>query len=327
MDCMLDGIVEPQDIKKYSLGQMEKLAGEIRGLLVETVAENGGHLASNLGVVELTLALHRVFDCPFDKIIWDVGHQAYVHKILTGRSGRFKTLRQLNGLSGFPKRCESEYDAFGTGHSSTSISAALGLALARDMAGHKNSVIAVIGDGSLTGGQAYEALNHVGHLGTKLTVVLNDNEMSIGKNVGAMSEYLAKVRSDPTYSKVKRDVEYLLKRIPAIGDRLAKTVERVKGSLKYFVVPGVIFEELGFTYIGPIDGHNLVSLTEVLQKTKKISGPVLVHVITCKGKGYAPAEIFADRFHGIGPFCIESGEAVKNGTRPTYTAVFADALA
>lgn len=316
----------PHDLKNLSISQLEKLAEEIRGLLVHTVSQTGGHLAPNLGVVELTIALHRVFDSPRDKVIWDVGHQAYVHKILTGRHREFITLRRLNGISGFPKRDESEHDAFGTGHSSTSISAALGIALARDISGKKSNVLAVIGDGSLTGGQAYEALNHAGHSGTNLTVILNDNEMSIAKNVGAMSEYLAKVRSDPTYSKVKHDVEYLLKRIPAIGESVAKTVERVKDSLKYMVVPGVIFEELGFTYIGPIDGHNILSLTEVLQKSRNIQGPVLVHVITCKGKGYGPAECYADRFHGVGPFCIESGEVIKNGNKPTYTSVFGDVL-
>lgn len=326
MGNLLDAINGPEDLKHLSISQLEKLAGEIRELLVHTVSRTGGHLAPNLGVVELTIALHRVFNSPKDKIIWDVGHQAYVHKILTGRRDKFGTLRQLNGLSGFPKRGESSHDAFGTGHSSTSISAALGFALARDLAGEKHEVLAVIGDGSLTGGQAYEALNHAGHLGVNLTVILNDNEMSISKNVGAMSEYLAKVRSDPTYSKVKHDVEYLLKRIPAIGESVAKTVERLKDSLKYLIVPGVIFEELGFTYIGPIDGHNISLLTEVLQKSKNINGPVLVHVITCKGKGYGPAESSADRFHGVGPFCVESGEVIKNGDKPSYTAVFGEAL-
>jgi 1-deoxy-D-xylulose-5-phosphate synthase len=324
---ILETINGPSDIKNLSLNQLEKLAGEIRGLLVHTVSQTGGHLAPNLGVVELTIALHRVFNSPVDKIVWDVGHQAYVHKILTGRRGKFATLRQYQGVSGFPKRSESPHDVFGTGHSSTSISAALGLALARDLEGAKNSVIAVIGDGSLTGGQAYEALNHAGHVGTNLTVILNDNEMSISKNVGAMSEYLAKIRTDPAYSKVKKDVEYLLRRIPAIGPSVANTVERVKDSLKYLVVPGVIFEELGFTYIGPIDGHNLLSLTDVLQKAKNMTGPVIVHVITRKGKGYRPAEINADKFHGVGPFNIETGEILKNGDKPSYTDIFGETLA
>lgn len=326
METVLAGINGPQDVKNLSSAQLEKLAGEIRGLLVHTVAQTGGHLAPNLGVVELTIALHRVFDSPRDKIIWDVGHQAYVHKILTGRRDCFASLRQYGGISGFPKRSESQHDIFGTGHSSTSISAALGVALARDMAGDKHQVVAVIGDGSLTGGQAYEAMNHAGHLGTKMTVIVNDNEMSIARNVGAMSEYLAKIRTDPAYFKVKSDIDYLLKRIPAIGERVAQTVERVKDSVKYLVVPGMLFEELGFTYLGPIDGHNLASLTEVLQITKNMQGPVLVHVITCKGKGYQPAECNADKFHGIGPFCVESGEVIKNGNKPSYTEIFGDAL-
>ncbi|VBB08005.1 transketolase signature 2 [Lucifera butyrica] len=326
MNSLLESIDQPQNLKKLSLAQLEKLAGEIRGLLIHTIACNGGHLAPNLGVVELTLALHKTFNSPVDKIIWDVGHQSYVHKILTGRRSRFSTIRQWGGLSGFPKRCESEHDIFGTGHSSTSISSALGIALARDISGDRFHVIAVIGDGSLTGGLAYEALNHAGHLGTNLTVILNDNEMSIAKNVGAMSEYLAKMRTDPTYSRVKRDVEILLRRIPAIGDSVAKTVERVKDSLKYLVVPGVLFEELGFTYFGPIDGHNIGLLSDVLEKTKGVKGPVLVHVVTRKGKGYAPAERNADKFHGINPFCIETGEVKAKGNKPTYTQIFGQTI-
>lgn len=323
---ILDTINKPQDIKKFSLDQLDKLAKEIREFLIKSVAQTGGHLASSLGVVDLTLAIHKVFDSPVDKCIWDVGHQAYVHKILTGRRENFDTLRQFGGISGFPKREESEHDVFGTGHSSTSISAALGIALARDMSGKKHSVLAVIGDGSLTGGQAYEALNHAGDLGTNLIVILNDNEMSIAKNVGAMSEYLSKMRSAPTYTRVKHDIEFLLRRIPAIGDSVAKTVERVKDSLRYLLVPGMLFEELGFTYIGPIDGHNIQLLTEVFQKAKCMQGPVLIHVITRKGKGYTPAECHADKYHGVGPFCIESGEFKKNGNKPTYTSVFSDAI-
>lgn len=326
MESILETINSPADLKSMSLPQMEKLAGEIRGLLIHTVAQTGGHLAPNLGVVELSIALHRVFDSPRDRIIWDVGHQAYVHKILTGRRQRFATLRQLGGISGFPKREESEHDIFGVGHSSTSISAALGVALARDINKENHQVVAVIGDGSLTGGQAYEALNYAGHLETKLTVILNDNEMSIARNVGAMSEYLSKLRTDPTYYRMKHDVEYLLKRIPAIGERVVNTVERLKDGLKYLVVPGMLFEELGFTYIGPIDGHNLAALTDVLHKSKPMKGPVLIHVMTRKGKGYGPAESNADKFHGVGPFCVESGEIVKNGSTPSYTAVFGDAM-
>lgn len=326
MVTVLETIEQPQDLKKLSFSQLEKLAGEIRNLIIQTIAKNGGHLAPNLGVVELTLALHKVFDSPKDKFIWDVGHQAYIHKILTGRRTKFGSIRQLNGISGFPKRNESPHDAFGTGHSSTSLSAALGLALARDLSGQKSHVLAIIGDGSLTGGQAFEALNHAGHLGTRMTVILNDNEMSIAKNVGALSEYLSKMRTTSTYSKVKHDIEYLLRRIPAIGDSVAKTAERVKDSLKYLLVPGVFFEELGFTYLGPIDGHNINSLIEVLQQTKNIDGPVLIHVITQKGKGYQPAECNAAQFHGVGPFCVETGAISKSNGNPTYTAVFGDTL-
>ena len=326
MKNILETINKPQDIKKLTLDQLEKLAEEIRAFLVKSVAQTGGHLASSLGVVDLTLAIHKVFESPVDKCIWDVGHQAYVHKILTGRRQQFDTLRQFGGISGFPKREESEHDVFGTGHSSTSISAALGVALARDMSGKKHNVLAVIGDGSLTGGQAYEALNHAGDLATNLIVILNDNEMSIAKNVGAMSDYLSKMRSAPTYTRVKHDIEFLLRRIPAIGDSVAKTVERVKDSLRYLLVPGMLFEELGFTYIGPIDGHNIQLLTEVLQKAKSMQGPVLIHVITRKGKGYTPAECHADKFHGVGPFCIESGEIKKNGNKPSYTSIFSDAI-
>lgn len=326
MESLLDMIEHPQQLKKFSLAQLEKLAGEIRGLLVHTVAKTGGHLAPNLGIVELTIALHRVFDSPHDKFVWDVGHQAYVHKILTGRRKCFDTLRQQGGISGFPKILESEHDCFGTGHSSTSISAALGLALARDLSKKKHHVIAIIGDGSLTGGQAYEALNHAGDLGTNFIVVLNDNEMSIDKNVGAMSDYLSKMRTAPTYNRVKHDIEFLIRRIPAVGDSMAKTVERVKDSLRYLLVPGMLFEELGFTYIGPIDGHNIDLISDVLEKAKNMNGPVLIHNLTRKGKGYHPAECQADKFHGVGPFCIDSGEVIKNGNKPTYTHIFGNTL-
>lgn len=326
LNIILNGIDSPRDIKKLSIIQLEKLATEIRELLISTVAQTGGHLASSLGVVELTLAIHRVFDSPRDKFIWDVGHQAYVHKIITGRRTQFGTLRTFGGISGFPKREESQHDAFGTGHSSTSISAALGMALARDADGQKHDVLAIIGDGSLTGGQAYEALNHAGDLGTNMIVILNDNEMSIAKNVGAMSDYLSKMRTAPTYAKVKHDIEFLLRRIPAIGDSVAKTVERVKDSLRYLLVPGMLFEELGFNYIGPIDGHNIQLLTEVLQQARNMEGPRLIHVLTRKGKGYIPAECHADKYHGVGPFCIESGEFKKSAGKRSYTSVFSDTL-
>lgn len=326
MNKILDTICQPQDLKHLSLPQLEMLAVEIRELLVQTISQTGGHLAPNLGVVELTLALHKVYNSPKDKFVWDVGHQCYIHKILTGRKADFCHIRTYGGISGFPKRSESEHDVYGTGHSSTSISAALGLAFARDMKKEKHSVIAVIGDGSLTGGMAYEALNNAGNSKTSLTVILNDNEMSISKNVGAMSEYLAQVRATPVYTKVKRDVESLLRSIPSIGDRLANTVERVKDSLKYLVVPGMLFEELGFTYMGPIDGHNLNSVIEVLQQSQKITGPVLIHVITRKGKGYLPAERSPDKFHGVGSFCIETGEVKSTGGAKSYTSVFGDTL-
>ncbi|MDF2634486.1 MAG: 1-deoxy-D-xylulose-5-phosphate synthase [Pelosinus sp.] len=326
LKTILEGINKPQDLRKLSYEQIKLLAKEIRHFLICSVSKTGGHLAPSLGVVELTLAIHKVFNSPVDKIVWDVGHQSYVHKILTGRRNEFCTLRQFGGISGFPKISESAHDIFGTGHSSTSISAALGIALARDIAGDKESVIAVIGDGSLTGGQAYEALNHAGHSGTNMIVILNDNEMSIAKNVGAISEYLSKMRTEPKYTKVKQDIEFLLRRIPAIGDSVAKTVERVKDSLRYLLVPGVLFEELGFNYIGPIDGHNFELLSEVLEKAKKMQGPILIHVLTCKGKGYKPAECNPDKYHGVGPYCIETGEVVKNGDTPTYTSVFGEVL-
>ena len=326
MKTILEAINKPQDLKKLSFEQMRVLAEEIRHFLICSVSKTGGHLAPNLGVVELTIAIHKIFNSPVDKIVWDVGHQSYVHKILTGRHNEFSSLRQFGGISGFPKISESVHDAFGTGHSSTSISAALGMSLARDIVNDKENVLAVIGDGSLTGGQAYEALNHAGHSGTNMIVILNDNEMSIAKNVGAISEYLSKMRTEPKYTKVKQDIEFLLRRIPAIGDTVAKTVERVKDSLRYLLVPGVLFEELGFNYIGPIDGHNLELLCEVLEKAKKMQGPILIHVLTCKGKGYKPAECNPGKFHGVGPYCVESGEVIKNGNNPTYSSVFGDTL-
>jgi len=315
-----------QDIKKLSNLELEKLAEEIRKFIIESVSITGGHLAPSLGVVELTLALHQIFDSPNDKIIWDVGHQAYCHKIITGRKDIFSTLRQYKGLSGFPKTFESEHDCFNTGHSSTSISAAVGMAKARDLKGEKHQVIAVIGDGALTGGMAYEALNHAGDLKTDLIVVLNDNEMSIAANVGAMSGYLSRIRTDPRYGKGKDEIEQLLNRIPKVGPRVVKTIERVKDSFKYLVVPGMLFEEMGFTYLGPIDGHNILGMKTVLQNAKQLKGPVLVHVVTSKGKGYQPAEANPDTFHGVGPFEVETGKVIKKEGPPTYTKVFGDTL-
>lgn len=327
MSGILDTLVSPNQIKKMSVTELARLAEEIRQRLIQTVSQTGGHLAPNLGVVELTLAIHRVFDTPRDKIIFDVGHQSYVHKILTGRADRFHTLRTKGGISGFPKRSESEHDSFGTGHSSTSISAALGMALARDMNGEDHQVIAVIGDGSMTGGQAFEALNHAGNTDAHMIVILNDNEMSIDKNVGALSEYLSKMRVASSYNRIKHDAESFLKQIPAVGDKAFKTVKKMKDGLSYLLVPpGMLFEELGFHYYGPIDGHNVELLTEILTNAKNKEGPVLVHVLTKKGKGYRPAEEHADVFHGVGKFCVETGEVHKRASAPSYTSVFSNTL-
>ena len=318
----LDKINSPADVKKLSVPQMEQLAKEIRQLLISVISHTGGHLAPNLGVVELTLALHKVFNTPEDKIIFDVGHQAYIHKIITGRREQFPTLRQYGGLSGFPKRSESEHDAFGTGHSSTSISAALGMACARDLQGEDYNVVAVIGDGSMTGGMAFEALNNAGMLHKNMIVVLNDNEMSISKNVGAMSEYLYQLRTGETYNKIKNDIEGWLKNME-FGTDVLKAIRRLKGSVKYLMVPTSIFEELGFTYLGPVDGHDIHGLIEVLQAAKKIDGPVMVHVLTKKGKGYKPAEESPNKFHGTGPFEIATGKKITNPAAPiSYTEVF-----
>ncbi len=323
---LLKNIDSPEDIKNLNFEALEKLAAEIREYMIEVISKNGGHLAPNLGVVELTLALHKVFNCPKDKIIWDVGHQSYIHKIITGRREAFKTLRQYNGLSGFPKIQESEYDAFGTGHSSTSISAALGMAIARDLKGEKNEIIAVIGDGSMTGGMAYEALNNAGDLQKKLIIILNDNEMSIAKNVGAMSDYLYQLRTAKTYTRIKKDLEGWLKH-KNYGENIINIVRRVKGSVKYLLVPGSVFEHLGFKYYGPVDGHNLEHLVEVLETARQTPGPVIIHVITKKGKGYEPAEKSPNKFHGTGPFDIKTGKKItKPGAPVTYTEVFGKTL-
>lgn len=323
---LLDQINSPTDLKKLSVAQLEPLAQEIRDFLIEKLSKTGGHLAPNLGVVELTLALHYLYDSPKDKFIFDVGHQAYVHKLLTGRREQFDSLRQYKGMCGFVKRAESEHDVWEAGHSSTSLSAAMGMAMARDFKGEHNKVVAVIGDGALTGGMALEAMNHIGHEKKNLMVVLNDNEMSIAPNVGALHNYLSKIRSDGTYLKVKEEVEHLLKKIPAIGGTLAKTAERVKDSLKYLLVRGVLFEELGFTYLGPVDGHNLPKLLETFRQADKVNGPVLVHVLTLKGKGYSPAEADSQSWHGGGPYKIESGQFIKAVGPPMYTEVFSHAL-
>jgi 1-deoxy-D-xylulose-5-phosphate synthase len=324
---ILEQIEDPGDLRGLKKDELVELAKEIRKLLMRVVANNGGHLASNLVVVELTLALHSVFNSPIDKIIWDVGHQSYVHKLLTGRREKILTLRRYGGISGFPKRNESIHDAYGTGHASTSISAALGMAQARDLEGKNYHVIAVIGDGALTGGMALEALNHAGDLKSKLIVVLNDNKMSIDSNIGAFSNYLNRLRTDPMYYKLKEDLEYILRRIPAIGEKMVKSAERLKDSFKYFLVPGMLFEELGFKYLGPVNGHNIDDLQAVFNSAKKLNGPVLIHVLTEKGKGYAFAEEEPNRFHGIGPFNPQNGlPHAKSPQIPTYTKVFSDTL-
>ncbi|WP_199622849.1 1-deoxy-D-xylulose-5-phosphate synthase [Paenibacillus alkalitolerans] len=320
---LLEQINQPSDLKRLSSSELEQLAHEIRQFLINNLSVTGGHLSPNLGVVELTIVLHYVFNSPRDKFIFDVGHQAYVHKILTGRRERFPTLRKHKGLCGFIKRSESEHDVWEAGHSSTSLSAAMGMAIARDLKGEDHKVVAIIGDGAMTGGMAFEALNHIGHERKNLTVVLNDNEMSIAPNVGALHNYLNKIRSDKTYIRAKDEVEHLLKRVPAIGGTLASWAEKVKDSLKYLVVSGVLFEELGYTYIGPVDGHNIPLLLDTFKHSEKIAGPVLIHVVTTKGKGYAPAEADSHTWHGLsGAYKIESGQVMKSSGPPMYTEVF-----
>lgn len=316
---LLDTVQDPQTLKRLSGSELLQLAQEIRAFLIRSVSETGGHFGANLGVVELTIALHKVFDSPRDKIIWDVGHQAYVHKLLTGRREQFATLRQYKGLAGFPKRSESPHDAFGTGHASTSISAGLGMAIARDLRGENYRVVCVIGDGALTGGMAMEALNHAGHVGTDLLVILNDNEMSIAENVGALSTYLTKLRTDPAYSRLKAEMEQMLNRLPAIGPKLTRSLEKVKDAMRNALVPGQLFEAFGFKYFGPVDGHDLPTLINVLEDVRRTRGPVLVHVVTKKGKGYDPAESAPDKFHA---WPTQS----KPGAPPSYTNVFADTL-
>lgn len=323
---LLDKIDGPEQLKTLTVEQLDQLAEEIRQFLIEKLSLTGGHLAPNLGVVELTLAMHYLFDSPSDKFIFDVGHQSYVHKIITGRKDQFDTLRKYKGLCGFVKRSESQHDVWEAGHSSTSLSAAIGMAMARDFKGDSNRVVAVIGDGALTGGMALEALNHIGHEKRKLIVVLNDNEMSIAPNVGALHHYLGKIRTGRQYQKVKEDVHQLLNRIPAIGGKLADTVSRFKDSIKYLLMSGILFEQFGLSYLGPIDGHDTEALLEVLKQADNINGPVLVHVITTKGKGYKPAENDSHTWHGASPYKIESGKMVKAVGPPMYTKVFGDVL-
>lgn len=316
----------PEDLKKMNLTELQLLCQKLRRQLITCVSETGGHLASNLGVVELTVALHYVFDTPRDKIVWDVGHQSYVHKMLTGRGGEFHTLRRLDGLSGFPKRNESIYDTFDTGHSSTSIAAALGMAAARDFQQEDYAVAAVIGDGALTGGMAYEALNNAGVMDTGMIVILNDNAMSISKDHSGMSQHLGRLRTSEKYNRFKHGLKHTLHRIPGVGDAIFNGLENVRDAVKYMMVPGVLFEELGFTYLGPVDGHNLQELIEVLQQAKSLKKPVLVHCLTTKGKGYGPAEQHPDRFHGVGPFDPETGKTKAEKSGRTWSEVFGSKL-
>lgn len=323
---MLERIQKANDIKKLKKEELPVLAEEIREFLVETVSKNGGHLASNLGVVELTMAMHLVFDLPEDKIIWDVGHQSYTHKLLTGRKEGFESLRKYGGMSGFPKRKESDCDAFDTGHSSTSISAGLGYVRARDLKGEDYSVISVIGDGSMTGGMAFEALNNASQLNSNFMIVLNDNHMSISENVGGLSKYLAKIRTADFYTGLKKGVTTTLEKIPKVGDSLIEQIRRTKSSIKQLIVPGMFFEDMGITYLGPVKGHDLGMLCRVFSEAHKIEGPVLIHVLTKKGKGYAPAEEHPGKFHGISPFDIQTGEVSVEKKKDSYTDVFGKVL-
>jgi len=325
---LLDNINSPVDLRKLSVEQLEALAAEIRRTIIQTVSQTGGHLAPSLGVVELTLAIHYVFNTPEDKLVWDVGHQSYAHKLITGRREQFHTLRQYQGISGFPKRAESPYDAFDTGHSSTSISASLGIATAQDLKGDSHKSIAVIGDGSMTGGMAFEALNQAGHLHKNLIVILNDNEMSISPNVGALSSFLSRKLTSKTAMRVKKDMEQFLKSFSNVGESILSVLKKSEGSFKSFFTPGMLFEALKFEYIGPIPGHKLENLIEALRNVRDLSvGPTLIHVLTTKGKGYEPAEKNPGYFHGVGPFCIETGLPVPSpSTPPSYTKIFGETL-
>lgn len=325
-ECILDKINTPNDLKKLNINQLEKLAEEIRQLIIETVLNNGGHLASNLGVIELTIALHYIFNTPEDKIIWDVGHQTYAHKILTGRKGVFHSLRTYEGISGFPTRFESEYDAFGTGHSSTSISAALGIAEALKLKGKKNKVVAVIGDGALMSGLAFEGLNHAGHLKEDLIVILNDNGMSIDRNVGAMAAYLSRIISGQSFNKFRLQIKAAVEKIPGIGNSVREILRKSEGFLKSLFVPGMLFQELGFLYIGPVPGHNLNILIKNLKTLLNIPGPILLHVVTKKGKGYPPAEQNPVMFHGLNPSSNNKSQNQLDNEIPSYTSIFGKTL-
>lgn len=322
---MLEKIQKPNDIKKIPADQLPALAEEIREFIIESLSKTGGHLASNLGVVELTIAMHRVFDLPKDKLIWDVGHQSYTHKILTGRKDGFETLRREGGISGFPKRSESDCDVFDTGHSSTSISAGVGYVRARELKKENYSVVSIIGDGALTGGMAYEALNNAASLKSNFIIVLNDNEMSITENVGGMSSYLSGLRTASAYTGFKMDVTKALNRIPGIGPGIVDAMRKTKSSIKQIIIPGMLFEDMGLTYLGPVDGHNIPQLIKTFQEAKRFEGPILVHVLTQKGRGYEPAMRHPARFHGAGPFDVKTGLPVGK-SNPTYTDVFSTVM-
>ena len=322
---MLEKIQKPNDIKKIPADQLPALAEEIREFIIESLSKTGGHLASNLGVVELTIAMHRVFDLPKDKLIWDVGHQSYTHKILTGRKDGFETLRREGGISGFPKRSESDCDVFDTGHSSTSISAGVGYVRARELKKENYSVVSIIGDGALTGGMAYEALNNAASLKSNIIIVLNDNEMSITENVGGMSSYLSGLRTASAYTDFKMDVTKALNRIPGIGPGMVDAMRKTKSSIKQIIIPGMLFEDMGLTYLGPVDGHNIPQLIKTFQEAKRFEGPILVHVLTQKGRGYEPAMRHPARFHGAGPFDVKTGLPVGK-SNPTYTDVFSTVM-
>ena len=326
MPKLLDHIEKANDIKKIKTQDYDKLAEEIRGFLIQHVSVTGGHLASNLGVVELTMALHKFLDFPEDKLVWDVGHQAYTHKILTGRKELFTSLRQLDGLSGFPKREESCCDSFDTGHSSTAVSAALGLVKARDLSGNTNKVVAVLGDGALTGGMAFEAINNAGRLKTNFIIVLNDNNMSISENVGGLANYLAKLRTSSRYTGFKENMETTLNHLPGIGKGITEKLKRSKDAIKYFMLPSMFFEDMGLTYIGPIDGHNINQMMSAFAAASRAKKAVVVHVLTKKGKGYQLAEKYPARFHGVDPFDIKSGQPLRKEKEISYTKVFSDAM-
>ena len=323
---ILEQIKGPQDIKQMSLEELGQLAQEIRAFLIEKISHTGGHLASNLGVVELTIAMYRTFDLPEDKVIWDVGHQSYTHKILSGCMAEFDELCQYGGLSGFPKRKESPYDCFDTGHSSTSISAGLGIAQGRDILGQDYEVVSVIGDGALTGGMAYEALNNAARMKKNFIIVLNDNKMSISENVGGMSRYLNGLRTGSGYNDLKKNVANALDRIPVVGAPMIDKIKRTKNSIKQLFIPGMLFENMGITYLGPVDGHNISQLCKVFREAKKLDHAVLVHVLTKKGKGYKPAEKNPSRFHGVDPFDVTTGKSLKEKQYPSYTEVFSRKL-